>query len=102
MRAILAAYARDKANGFARAAGECQATGAGIRPWHKGRIGAVLDYLAAAESAAPEAERPWHAARLDAWVAAYGLTGWRRFTNERGHHEVFVGRVRAYTEEVTP
>ncbi|WP_329143599.1 hypothetical protein OIU91_06350 [Streptomyces sp. NBC_01456] len=90
----LEARSRAEAQAFARGAGYIQATGKGIRPWHSSIHSAVVGQLAAAEEAAPESDRPWHAARLDAYAAAYGLKGWYRTTYERGDHHVQVNRIR--------
>jgi hypothetical protein len=54
----------------------------------------IMLALAAAEERAPEADRPWHAARLDGYAAAYELRGWYRYTDSRGHHRVQVNRLR--------
>jgi hypothetical protein len=54
----------------------------------------VMLALAAAEEAAPGAERPWHAARLDSYAAAYGLRGWYRHLDGHGKHRVQVNKIR--------
>lgn len=90
----LEARSRADAQAYARGAGSIQATGKGIRPWHNSIHAAVVGQLAAAEEAAPKSDRPWHAARLDAYAAAYGLKGWYRHTDERGVHRVQVNRIR--------
>lgn len=98
MRAHLVALARRTANAAAQRAGEIQSTGRGIREWHSSFHGAVLSSLAAAEENAPESERPWHADRLDAYAAAYGLRGWYRYRDFRGRHAVQVSRIRTHTD----
>lgn len=91
MQAKLDAGRRAAANEAARRAGECQAR-------HPGAHGAVLSLLAAAEQNAPDADRPWHAARLDAYAAAHGLRGWYRTTDLRGKRSIQVNLVRAREE----
>ena len=54
----------------------------------------IMLALAAAEEAAPEAERPWHAARLDRYAAAYGLRGWYRYADGHGKHRIQVNKIR--------
>jgi hypothetical protein len=54
----------------------------------------VMQALAAAEQAAPDAEKPWHARRLDAYAAAYGLRGWYRYKNHRREPRVQVNKLR--------
>ena len=54
----------------------------------------IMLALAAAEEAAPEAERPWHAARLDSYAAAYGLRGWYRYIDGHGKHRIQVNKIR--------
>lgn len=54
----------------------------------------VLSALAGAEVLAPAAHRAWHAARLDAYAAAYGLRGWYRYTDFRGRHSIQINRIR--------
>jgi hypothetical protein len=54
----------------------------------------VMLALAAAEEAAPEAGRPWHAGRLDSYAAAYGLLGWYRYVDGHGTHRVQVNKIR--------
>ena len=59
----------------------------------------VMMALAGAENVAPEPERPFHAARLDAYAAAYGLRGWHRGTGRDrdgrdGQPRVYVNQVR--------
>ncbi|MFJ1742427.1 hypothetical protein ACIOG4_27610 [Streptomyces microflavus] len=75
-----------------------RAPGWEIREWHSSFHGAVLSSLAAAEENAPEAERPWHADRLDAYAAAYGLRGWYRYRDFRGRHAVQVSRIRTHAD----
>jgi hypothetical protein len=41
----------------------------------------VMLSLAGAETKSPARDRPFHAARLDAYAAAYGLSGWYRGTD---------------------
>lgn len=94
MQAKLDARRRLAANTAARKAGECQATGKWMRDWHSSRYAAVLSLLAGAETAALEADRPWHAARLDAYAAAHGLRGWHRVTDLRGKRDIQVNYIR--------
>ena len=94
LRRELEAYDRDKAQAFARQAAHIQATGLGVQSWHRSVQAAVLGALAAAEQAAPPAERAWYAARLDAYSAAYGMKGWYRHVDFRGKHAVQCNRVR--------
>lgn len=54
----------------------------------------VMLALAGAETKAPAADRPFHAARLDAYAAAYGLSGWYRGTDFRGKPFVQVNKLR--------
>lgn len=98
MQAKLDAERRLFANTAARKAGECQATGRWMKRWHVGRHEAVLGLLASAEVAALEADRPWHAARLDAYVAAHGLRGWYRTTDLRGKHDIQINYIRTREE----
>ncbi|MFI1189209.1 hypothetical protein [Streptomyces californicus] len=98
MSAHLTALARQSANRAAERAGQIQRTGLGIREWHNSFHAAVLSSLAAAETNAPEAERSWHAARLDAYAAAYGLRGWYRHTDFRGRHTVQVNMIRTHAD----
>ncbi|MCX4515899.1 hypothetical protein OHA27_37920 [Streptomyces sp. NBC_01619] len=98
MTAHLIACARRAANGAAQRAGRMQATGKGMREWHTSIHAAVLSTLAAAEQNAPEPDRPWHAARLDAYAAAYGLRGWYRYTDFRGKHAIQVNRIRTHLD----
>lgn len=58
----------------------------------------VMLALAGAETKAPAADRPFHAARLDAYAAAYGLSGWYRGTDRHGKHFVQVNRLRTAAE----
>lgn len=88
------AVARHGANELARKAGECQATGRWTRSWHSSRHAAVISLLAGAEVSAPEEDRPWHAARLDAYAAEYGLRGWHRHSDLRGRHSIQVNLIR--------
>lgn len=98
MQAKLDAQQRYAANEAARKAGECQATGKWMREWHASRYAAVLSLLAGAEQNALEADRPWHAARLDAYAAAHGLRGWYRGTDYRGEHYVQINLIRTREE----
>ncbi|MCY0928367.1 hypothetical protein OTB20_19620 [Streptomyces sp. H27-H1] len=98
MQAKLDAQKRFCANEAARKAGECQASGRWIRDWHTSRYSTVLSLLAAAEQNAPEAERPWHAARLDSYAAAHGLRGWYRGTDYCGRHYIQVNHIRTREE----
>ena len=54
----------------------------------------VVLALATAEERAPASERPFHAARLDAYVAAYGLRGWYRYVDSKGVPRVQVNFLR--------
>lgn len=58
----------------------------------------VMLALAGAEHKAPAADRAFHAARLDAYAAAYGLSGWYRGTDGHGRHFVQVNRLRTSQE----
>jgi hypothetical protein len=81
------ATARRKANHQAREA---------ARYWSQHKPGSwetVFRHLAAAEEYAPEVDHPWHAARLDAYVAAHGIKGWYRDTC-RGKHRVHLNLLR--------
>ncbi|MFG2412346.1 hypothetical protein [Streptomyces goshikiensis] len=98
MQAKLDAQKRFAANEAARKAGECQATGKWTREWHASRYAAVLSLLAAAEQNALVADRPWHAARLDAYAAAHGLRGWYRGTDYCGRYYVQVNSIRTREE----
>jgi hypothetical protein len=70
--------ARVKAHGHVVRAGELQAGGAAVTQ--------VFKALANAESAAPEEDRSWHAARVDAYAAEHGIRGWYRRTSRMGHY----------------
>lgn len=72
--------ARVRAHGYAVRAGERQANGAAVTT--------VFKALANAESAAPEADRSWHAARVDAYAAEHGIKGWYRRTDYRGNRYI--------------
>jgi hypothetical protein len=72
--------ARMKAHGHAVRAAELQAEGAAVTQ--------VFKALAAAESAAPDDVRPWHAARVDAYAAEHGIKGWYRRTDYRGNRYI--------------
>lgn len=98
MQAKLDAQKRLAANTAARKAGECQATGKWVRDWRGSRYAAVLSLLASAEQNALESDRPWHAARLDAYAAAHGLRGWYRGTDHRGKHYVQTNLIRTREE----
>lgn len=98
MQAKLDAYKRYAANEAARKAGECHATGKWMRDGQASRYAAVLSLLAAAEQNALEADRPWHAARLDAYATAHGLRGWYRGTDNRGSHYVQINLIRTREE----
>ncbi len=54
----------------------------------------VFKTLACAEEAAPADTRPWHAARLDAYTAAFGLRGWYRRTDSVGKHCIQINYLR--------
>jgi hypothetical protein len=88
------ATARHSARRFAKQAAECAATGAGVREWHSCREAAVLSLLAAAETSAPDEDRPWYAARLDAYVELHGLRGWYRTTSVHGKHDIQINYIR--------
>lgn len=98
MDAYFVASARASANRATRRAGHIQLTGRGARQWHSSVHAAVLSALAAAEENAPEADRPWHAARLDTYAAAYGLRGWYRYTDFRGKHAIQVNLMRTHLD----
>ncbi|QKV90369.1 hypothetical protein HUT19_41195 [Streptomyces sp. NA02950] len=91
-------YRREEANAAARRAGRTQATGEGMRRWHASVHDAVMSNLAAAETLAPAEDRAWHAARLDAYAAAYGLRGWHRYADRAGKHMVQCNRIRTHLE----
>lgn len=80
--------ARMKAHGYAVLACERQAACEAVTQ--------VFKALANAESAAPEADRPWHAARVDAYAAEHGIKGWHRrpIGTERGRHHIVMDRPR--------
>lgn len=78
--------ARLKAHGHAVRACELQADGAAVT--------LVFKALANAEGAAPEADRPWHAARVDAYAAEHGIKGWHRRTGLRGKRYIAADRLR--------
>jgi hypothetical protein len=88
------AVARHKAREFARRAAECEATGRWVGEWHIHREASVLSLLAAAETSAPEEDRPWHAARLDAYAELHGLRGWHRYTDFRGKRCIQINLIR--------
>lgn len=54
----------------------------------------VIQQLAGAERNAPAAERAFHAARLDAYATAYGLSGWYRGIDDHGRPYVQVNKLR--------
>lgn len=54
----------------------------------------VFKALACAEEAAPAGTRPWHAARLDAYTAAFGLRGWYRCADSQGRHCIQINYLR--------
>lgn len=80
--------ARLKAHAHVVRAGELQAAGAAVTQ--------VFKALANAEGAAPEADRAWHAARVDAYAAEHGIKGWHRrpIGTERGRHYIAADRLR--------
>lgn len=80
--------ARLKAYEYAMLACERQAAGAAVTQ--------VFKALANAEGAAPEADRAWHAARVDAYAAEHGIRGWHRrpLGTERGRHYIAADRLR--------
>lgn len=92
------ATARHSAREFARRAAECETTGRWAKPGHKHIEASVLSLLAAAETSAPVEDRPWHAARLDAYAELHGLRGWHRYTDLRGKHSVQVNLIRKREE----
>ena len=71
-------------------AGKLQKAGAGHQK--------IMEALGAAESAAPEDERAFHAARLDAYAQAHGLKGWYRHAGPHGEHMVQVNKLRTPAE----
>ena len=78
--------ARVKAYEHAVRASRLQAEGAAVTT--------VFKALSAAESAAPDDTRSWHAARVDAYAAEHGIKGWHRRTNWRGEHYIVADRLR--------
>lgn len=58
----------------------------------------IMQHLAGAEMTAPEHERAFHAARLDAYAKAYGLKGFYRHKSSRGDHMVQVNKIRTPAE----
>lgn len=58
----------------------------------------IMQALAAAEMAAPEKDRSFHAGRLDQYAAAHGLKGWYRHQTSRGEHLVQVNKIRTPAE----
>lgn len=54
----------------------------------------VFEVLACAEEAAPADTRPWHAARLDTYTAAFGLRGWYRHADSAGKHRIQINYLR--------
>lgn len=100
------AKARKGANQKAWKAGEIQAGRRGPgshRGTHNPVHMAIVSALAGAEMFAPEEDRAWHAARLDAYTDAYGIKGWYRHTTKPrglcpGRHSVYVNLLRTRTE----
>jgi hypothetical protein len=90
MSALLEAQDRRAAWGSARLAALYQRQG---RPHLD-----VMLALAGAEMHSSEADRPFHADRLDAYAAAYGLSGWYRGTASNGRPYVQVNRLRTAAE----
>jgi hypothetical protein len=90
MDALLEAQDRLSAWGSARLAALYQQQG---RP----HLDVMLS-LAGAERRSPEADRPFHAGRLDAYAAAYGLSGWYRGIDSHGRPYVQVNRLRTAAE----
>ncbi|MDQ2876817.1 MAG: hypothetical protein M3Y33_19245, partial [Actinomycetota bacterium] len=91
MKGYMAAHDSLMAWRLAEEAGRLQRAGASHQD--------VMMALAGAESVAPEAGRPFHAARLDAYAAAHGLRGWYRGTGRDrdgrdGQPVVHVNRIR--------
>lgn len=80
------AKARQKAYDHAVRAARLQKDGAPVVD--------VFKSLACAEEAAPADTRPWHAARLDAYTAAFGLRGWYRYTDFRGKRCIAINLLR--------
>ena len=78
--------ARQKAYDHAARAARLQKDGAPVVD--------VFKALACAEGAAPADTRPWHAARLDAYAAAFGLRGWYRYADHRGKHCIAISLLR--------
>lgn len=88
------ATARHGARTFAQRAAECEATGRWAKEWHRHPEASVLSLLAAAETSAPIEDRPWHAARLDAYAELHGLRGWHRYTDLHGKHSIQINLIR--------
>ncbi|MDX3324780.1 hypothetical protein PV405_08875 [Streptomyces sp. ME02-6979-3A] len=82
---------RQAAHGHAVHATVLHATGAPVLD--------VFRALVAAELAAPDDTRPWHAARLDTWAAAHGIRGWRRYTDHQGERHIATDRLRLLAED---
>lgn len=59
---------------------------------------AIMRALAAAEMAAPDKDRSFHAGRLDQYASAYGLRGWYRHRSSRGEHLVQVCKIRTLAD----
>jgi len=57
-------------------------------------VGDVFRVLASAEVLAPADARLWHAERLDAYAAAFGLRGWYRYSDFRGQHCIAINLLR--------
>lgn len=94
MTGYLEALDRRAAWTLARKAGDLQNAGSAHYD--------VMMALAAAENVAPESERAFHAARLDAYASAHGLRGWYRGQilppaawGPRDGHHVFVNLTRS-------
>lgn len=82
------AVARQDANRQAEQAGERQ---------HTAQPSTVLGLLASAEEFAPETDRTWHAARLNAYANAHGLRGWYR-TTRHGKRIIQINAIRTRTD----
>ena len=58
----------------------------------------IMQALAAAEMAAPEKDRSFHAGRLDQYASAHGLKGWYRHQTSPSEHLVQVNKIRTPAE----
>lgn len=97
-RAAVDSWSLASMTGYLEALDRCKAWHAAAEAGRRQHSGArhfdVMLALAAAEEAAPAADRPWHAARLDSYADAYGLRGWYRYAGGHGEHRVQVNKIR--------